>query len=183
MRFKAYEVLLTLIACMCIVYACKPTVHEYSIGTHTTADVEVGDTYTVSAWDRAYAAIRDKDGAVHVSAYMDAIEVNIRPDLYDTLAPVVAAIRYAENGGEGREYGILHPRVDPTYRSQAGWCAATVQKHWDRYITAGGDPTDVYAYIEDLSYRYCPIGASNDPTGLNQHWLGNVTHHYNIITL
>ena len=71
----------------------------------------------------------DGDG---LGDFSTAIESNIRPDLHTKLAPLVVAIRYAENGAEGREYGILHPDVDPTYRSQAGWCAATVQKNWDR---------------------------------------------------
>ena len=115
-------------------------------------------------------AILAKDGKVCAASFDDAIVVNIRPELRKELAPIVAAIRYAENGGKGKEYGILHPRVKPTYRSQAGWCAATVQKNYDRWVKAGrkGD------YLVFLAKRYCPIGADNDPNGLNHHWLGNV---------
>ena len=115
-------------------------------------------------------AILAKDGKVCAASFDDAIVVNIRPELRSKLAPIVAAIRYAENGGKGKEYGILHPRVKPTYRSQAGWCAATVQKNYDRWVKAGrkGD------YLVFLSKRYCPIGADNDPNGLNHNWLGNV---------
>ena len=115
-------------------------------------------------------AILAKDGKVCAASFDDAIVVNIRPELRKELAPIVAAIRYAENGGKGKEYGILHPRVKPTYRSQAGWCAATVQKNYDRWVKAGrkGD------YLVFLSKRYCPVGADNDPNGLNHHWLGNV---------
>ena len=115
-------------------------------------------------------AILAKDGKVCAASFDDAIVVNIRPAMRDELAPIVAAIRYAENGGKGKEYGILHPRVKPTYRSQAGWCAATVQKNYDRWVKAGrkGD------YLVFLSKRYCPVGADNDPNGLNHHWLGNV---------
>jgi hypothetical protein len=29
-------------------------------------------------------------------------------------------------------------------------------------------------YLESLASRYCPIGASNDPQGLNKNWLKNV---------
>jgi len=96
--------------------------------------------------------------------------VNIRAELRSELAPIVAAIRYAENGRKGREYGILHKRVGPTYRSQAGWCAATVQKNHDRWVKAGRKGE----YLVFLAKRYCPIGADNDPNGLNRHWLGNV---------
>lgn len=32
--------------------------------------------------------------------------------------------------------------------------------------------------IEQIQKKYCPIGASNDPTNLNVHWLPNVTKTY-----
>ena len=115
-------------------------------------------------------AILKKDGSAHVSAFRDAVRVNIRPEMRERLAPIVAAIRYAENGRAGKEYGILHPRVDPTYRSQAGWCAATVQKNWDRWVKAGR-PDD---FITFLGGRYCPLDDPRDKGGLNAHWIPNV---------
>ena len=33
--------------------------------------------------------------------------------------------------------------------------------------------------IEEIGSKYCPIGASNDPTGVNQHWVPKVTQYYN----
>ncbi len=33
--------------------------------------------------------------------------------------------------------------------------------------------------IEKIQKKYCPVGADNDPTGLNQYWLGGVTNLYN----
>ena len=122
-----------------------------------------------------YEAIIAKDGLTKATWYVSAIRENIRPQLHRKLAPIVTAIRYAENGGKGREYGILHPRVKPTYRSQAGWCAATVQKNYDRWTKAGkrGD------FIDFLGRRYCPVGAKNDPQGLNRHWIKNVRHYVN----
>jgi hypothetical protein len=116
------------------------------------------------------AAIVAKDGKACAAQFQDAVNVNIRPELRATLAPYVSAIRYAENGGKGREYGILHPRVKPTYRSQAGWCAATVQKNYDRWVKAGKRGE----FVVFLGNRYCPVGADNDPNGLNKHWIGNV---------
>jgi hypothetical protein len=71
---------------------------------------------------------------------------------------------------KGKEYGILHPRVKPTYRSQAGWCAATVQKNYDRWVKAGRKGE----FIVFLGNRYCPVGAENDPNGLNKNWTKNV---------
>ena len=120
---------------------------------------------------KATAAILKKDGKAHATQFTDAIRVNIRPELRDELAPIVAAIRHAENGRAGREYGILHKKaVGKSYRTQAGWCAATVQKNYDRWTKAGrkGD------FITFLGNRYCPVGAGNDPNGLNRHWIGNV---------
>lgn len=33
--------------------------------------------------------------------------------------------------------------------------------------------------IEKIGAKYCPVGASNDPKGLNQYWVPNVTNIYN----
>lgn len=126
--------------------------------------------------DRSVAAIQKKDGPRAAEAFVDAVKVNIRPEHYDLLVPILAAVRHAENGRAGREYGVLHPKaLDKSYRTQAGWSAATIQKQFDRYCKAGGDPKDVAAYLVSLRDRYCPIGADNDPLGLNSHWLKNVT--------
>ena len=118
--------------------------------------------------------IHNKDGEQGLKDFQDAIKTNIRPELHDKLAPLVAAIRYAENGRAGREYGVLHPDVEPTYRSQAGWCAATVQKNWDRYKEQGGDTEDFKKYIAFLGGKYCPIDDPRDTQGLNKYWVNNV---------
>ena len=120
------------------------------------------------------SAIVAKDGEAKAVLYDDAIKVNIRPECRAKLAPIVAAIRYAENG-KTYEYGIIHKRCPKGYRAQAGWCAATVQKNYDRWVKAGskGD------FITYLGGIYCPVGAKNDPNGLNKHWIKNVTHYTN----
>ena len=115
-------------------------------------------------------AIQSKDGAKCAAMFDDAVKVNIRPELRSELAPIVAAIRYAENGGKGKEYGIIHARCPKGYRAQAGWCAATVQKNYDRWVKAGRKGE----YIAFLASRYAPIGVDNDPNGLNHNWLPNV---------
>ena len=99
---------------------------------------------------------------------------NLRKGLY----PVLYAIRKAENGEKRRELGIIHPRCEAemdkrpneTLDIQAGWCAATVQKNYDRWIRAG-KPNDYIIYLGD---RFCFVGAANDPDGLNKNWIGNV---------
>jgi hypothetical protein len=117
------------------------------------------------------SAIVTKDGEAKAVLYDDAIKVNIRPECRAKLAPIVAAIRYAENG-KTYEYGIIHKRCPKGYRAQAGWCAATVQKNYDRWVKAGskGD------FITYLGGVYCPVGAKNDPHGLNKNWVKNVKH-------
>ena len=143
--------------------------------------------------------------------FTDAIDDNVKAADREKLAPVVAAIRHAENGRNGpppagnphEEYGVLHDKCDrcpghapDDYRGQAGWCAATVQKNFDRYKNKGGDPDDMKAYLKFLGARYCPVDADNDrpceldpcpsgipqPHGINAHWLGNVSKYYKRIT-
>jgi len=91
---------------------------------------------------------------------------------------VLFGIRKAENGKAGREFGIIHPKCEQlmalsphdTFSIQAGWCAQTIKKNWDRWVDAG-QPDD---FITFLGSKYCPADAENDPKNLNQHWVGNV---------
>jgi len=81
---------------------------------------------------------------------------------------ILFAIRKAENGRPGREFGILHPRaIDTNLNTQAGWAAATIVKNRVRWAGKGD-------FITFLGNRYCPVGAENDPTGLNNNWIKNV---------
>ena len=114
---------------------------------------------------------------------MEAAEANdcTRPELIC----ILFAIRTAENGRKGIEFGVLHPRaVDQpnSLRVQAGWCAATISKNYKRW-TDSGENTD---FITFLGNRYCPVGADNDPNGLNKYWISNVweitTRNANAIT-
>jgi len=102
---------------------------------------------------------------------------NLREDLY----PILYAIRKAENGPKGLEFGIIHPdcaiemqkRPNETMDIQAGWCAATIQKNFDRWLQ-DSSPKDFIIYLGGV---YCPtIGATNDPNGLNKNWIKNVKH-------
>ena len=84
---------------------------------------------------------------------------------------ILLAIRKAENGGPGREMGIMNKKAD-NLDKQAGWAAATVVKNYARWIKAGRKED----YIVFLGNRYCPVGAKNDPDGLNKHWIKNVSY-------
>ncbi len=98
----------------------------------------------------------------------DAIVDNSLPGL---LVPILLAIGRAENGGPGKEFGILNDKAN-TYRKQAGWCAATIRKNFERWEKSDSEDP----FIEYLGKIYCPVGAENDPTGLNKHWITNVTN-------
>lgn len=78
------------------------------------------------------------------------------------------AIRLAEAGGPGREMGVLVPAAQrckgdhkKSLDLQARWAAGTIRK---RYT---GD-------LEAFAERWAPVGAGNDPAGLNRHWVSNV---------
>ena len=93
---------------------------------------------------------------------------------------ILLAIRKAENGGPGREFGVLHPKclaeieIHPqdSLNIQAGWSAATIIKNRLRWKVAGR-PGE---FIDFLADRYCP--ASADPQD-NKNWKANVKYFYN----
>ncbi len=127
---------------------------------------------TCNAQTKAHNAILQKDGIRCSQLFDQAIRANIRPEMRKELAPIVAAIRYAENRRPGLEYGCLSKYAkDRGYRRQAGECACTVQKNYDRWVKAGKHGK----FIHFLGRVYCPVGAENDPQGLNVHWIRNVT--------
>jgi hypothetical protein len=79
---------------------------------------------------------------------------------------VCDAIYIAEGGANtNHPYGIL-AHYKHTAPRQA--CLNTVA-HARRDWNGQGD------FLSFLAARYAPIGASNDPQGLNRHWLSNVT--------
>jgi hypothetical protein len=86
---------------------------------------------------------------------------------------IVFAIRNAENGRKGLEFGVMHPRAKDkpnSLRVQAGWCAATVYKNYRRWLKSDSK----LDFIAFLGSRYCPVGSENDPNKLNQYWITNV---------
>lgn len=102
----------------------------------------------------------------------------------------IAAVRRAEWGAPGREFGVLSVSAND-YESQLSACVKTMRNYLlaaeDGYVrcfdlieTIGGFRRLVYsaAFIEYAARRYAPIGASNDPDGLNTAWAGNVTQLY-----
>ena len=85
---------------------------------------------------------------------------------------LLLAIRKAENGGSGKEFGIKHPKAwDTSLDVQAGWAAATIMQHHKRYPKLQGND-----FIISLADRYCPV--LDDPTG-NKNWKKNVIFYFN----
>jgi len=102
---------------------------------------------------------------------MNGAEANNCTD--PVLLCILFAIRNAENGREGLEFGVMHPRAKDqpnSLRVQAGWCASTVSKNYKRWL----DSKEDIDFISFLGRRYCPVGAENDPTKLNKYWITNV---------
>ena len=82
---------------------------------------------------------------------------------------LATAIYYAEGGAKtNHPYGIL-TKYEHTTPRQA--CINTI-KHALRDWNGEDD------FIIFLGNRYCPIGASNDPKGLNKNWVKNVRYFY-----
>jgi hypothetical protein len=83
------------------------------------------------------------------------------------------AIYIAEGGSRTKHpYGILQKYKHTTPRQA---CINTIKSNMRRYHAQGahGD------FITYMARTYCPVGAANDPTGLNKNWVRNVTYYYN----
>lgn len=106
---------------------------------------------------------------------------------------LLGALRKTENGGPGREFGVLNSDAT-TIDQQAALAAETIRHTMGRYCLTGpaehpplvdlatGRLTEAF-----LSYfsrggpgypGYAPLGAANDPGGLNQHHLPNLLAWY-----
>jgi hypothetical protein len=95
----------------------------------------------------------------------------------------LGSLRRAENGGPGREFGVLSVPA-PTYEDQVRLAAASIRRNVERFEATGRvavDPaTGRYSeeFIRFFSNRYAPVGVANDPTGLNQHHARNLIRLY-----
>lgn len=96
-----------------------------------------------------------------------AIKVAREYELDSWQTQALMCVRVAENGREGREYGVLTPQAmnrfdDGSQLIQARWAAGTIKKRLPNST-----------HIKEFASRWCPIGAKNDPNNLNKHWVGN----------
>lgn len=94
-------------------------------------------------------------------------------------ATFLAAIRIAENGRAGREFGVLSEQAE-TYEAQARIAALSIRNNIFRYVVRFRDwPVDRTGRLSEsftkfMAARWAPEGVTNDPTGLNAHWPKNV---------
>lgn len=102
---------------------------------------------------------------------------------------LLEAIKAAEGGRRGREYGVLRVPA-PTYADQKEAAAQTVLNTMGRYKQYAQHPNPqlggVYSpeFLQYLSQGgpgypgYAPVGAKNDPTGLNRYHAHNLAKPY-----
>lgn len=105
---------------------------------------------------------------------------------------LLRALRETENGGPGKEFGVLDMHAD-TWDQQAEIAARTIRHTVGRYwMHFGSDPWDdtVGRYSPAfLAYfsrggpgyaGYAPLHVANDPNDLNANHLGNLTRFYGV---
>lgn len=78
------------------------------------------------------------------------------------------AVRNQNNPG-----GIMGSNGLKSYSSLEEGIRANAKLLKEKYINDGLDT------IAKIQKRYCPVGASNDPKGLNKYWLSSVLDYYN----
>lgn len=122
-------------------------------------------------WDEEYALIK-------AAAYRYGLDAHF-----------IAAIRKVENGGTGKEFGVLAISA-PTYADQLRVACATVKHRLVQYnqnepalytyIAPDGDGVVIYspAFIDWFASIWAPGGAGNDPHDLNRNWSNNCKYQY-----
>ena len=103
---------------------------------------------------------------------------------YINLYALMLAVRKQENGRPGLEFGVMAAK-GTDLEEQARWAVVTFLKNierWERAVREGNwkpkYPSRELDYIAYLGNRWAPVGASNDPAGLNQYWIPNVQRLY-----
>lgn len=102
----------------------------------------------------------------------------------DFLVPILMAIRTAEGGGDGKQYGVLSVSA-PTYAEQLHMAAVTVVHRLASYpgnpLTTTPDKQLVVSpnWVAYFASIWSPVGVANDSTNLNANWPKNFLAAYN----
>lgn len=109
--------------------------------------------------------------------------VAINSELTHEQAILIVAISKHETGNwtsslykNNNNFGGIYNSKDKkfySYESNDKGLQAFVNLLKNNYFGKGLDT------IEEIGAKYCPVGAENDPTGVNQHWVPKVTQYYN----
>ena len=89
----------------------------------------------------------------------------------------IAAIRKTENGGPGREFGVLSTPA-PTYADQLRVCCVTVAHRMSLYRGTANDRVGKVSimsreFVRWFAQLWAPAEVENDPTNLNANWYTN----------
>lgn len=85
---------------------------------------------------------------------------------------LVRSIYKAEGSRKAsKPYGIM---MEKCSWDNVSYCKLAAQQTVRNNIKRWKKADDGRDYLTFLRDRYAPIGANNDPTGLNNHWLNNV---------
>lgn len=133
--------------------------------------------------EKFMAGLANKHGDEHQVILNAAKRNGIDENDHDTLA-MLYAIRKTENGKPGKEFGVLAPgavgKPGQTLDKQAGWAASILMKRKTEWQGMDEKTKANYqGFPHYLQSKYSPVGAKNDPKGLNKNWLNNFTTHYN----
>lgn len=109
-------------------------------------------------------------GCSEAYAYADMSHAEEVGQMTPYFNQVVDAIYWAEGGVTTRHpFGVLSVKCEG-YDECRQVCFNTVRNNWFRWEMQGAQGD----FIKYLAGVYCPVGADNDPRGLNRHWVGNV---------
>lgn len=113
----------------------------------------------------------------------ETLEIEDASELKKVDPAFIMAVREAEAGKSGREFGVLSTNA-PTYADQLRICIATVAHRLESFP---GNPVMrdpfgrvrySHAWIAYFASIWAPVGVDNDPNGLNKNWLANVLSFY-----
>jgi hypothetical protein len=94
----------------------------------------------------------------------------------------VAAIRHTENGGSGREFGVLSVEAS-TYKAQLEVACTSIRNAYLRFnaqlhFEYNGRLCLTKGFVVSFASRWAPGDAKNDPQKLNANWVTNFWNAY-----
>lgn len=167
----------------------QTTKNNYNDVSNAIAKRQKEDTKNSNISDIKYSSGKASD-IINNSAFKDGVLAEMGDyidevcEKYDVDVNLVLAIMAGETGW-GTSYAIREQNnpggfMDPstgwsqvqTFSSLEAGIEAVVKNLRTGYIDQG------LTTVADIGNKYCPVGAANDPTGLNQNWIPSVVSTY-----